>query len=265
MQLEVDGHQTYAATGGRPFGSAKPAAIFIHGAGMDHSYWQLQSRWFAWHGWSVVAVDLPGHGRSHGEPLTGIAGMGAWIGRLMDAAGVKTATLIGHSMGAAVALEAASLLPDRIDRLALLGASETIPVHPALLKAAAEDDPGAYDMMTAWGHGPGAKMGRNKVPGIWMLGGARELLARSKPGVLHAGLKACDDWRTGAAAAERVACPTVVVCGAQDVMTPLKKGRALAAKIADCRQVVIRDCGHMMLQEAPDASLDALIGSLQAV
>jgi pimeloyl-ACP methyl ester carboxylesterase len=265
MLLEVDGHQTYAATGGRIFDPAIPTAIFIHGAGMDHSYWQLQSRWFAWHGWSVLAVDLPGHGRSDGEPLTSIAAMAAWIGRLMDAAGVKTATLIGHSMGAAVALEAASLLTDRIDRLALLGVSETIPVHPALLKAAEANDPGAYGMMTAWGHGAGAKMGRNKVPGIWMLGGARELLARSRPGVLYAGLKACDDWQTGAVAAGRVACPTVAVFATQDVMTPLKKGRALAEKIADCRQVVIRDCGHMMLQEAPDASLDALIGSLQAV
>jgi len=265
MQFEVDGHQTYAATGGRPFDAAKPAAIFIHGSGMDHSYWQLQSRWFAWHGWSVLAVDLPGHGRSQGEPLTSIAGMAAWIGRLMDAAGIETATLIGHSMGAAVALEAAALLADRIDRLALLGVSEAIPVHPALLEAAAANDPGAYDMMTAWGHGPGAKMGRNKVPGIWMLGGARALLARSRPGVLHAGLKACDDWKTGAAAAGRIACPTVAVFATQDVMTPLKKGRELAAMIADCKQVVIRDCGHMMLQEAPDASLDALIGSLQAV
>ncbi len=265
MLLDVDGHQTYAATGGRPFDPAKRAAIFVHGAGMDHSYWQLQSRWFAWHGWSVLAVDLPGHGRSGGEPLTGIAGMGAWIGRLMDAAGVKTATLIGHSMGAAVVLEAAALLTGRIDRLAMLGIAETIPVHPALLKAAEADDPSAFDMMTAWGHGTSAKMGRNKVPGIWMLGGARQLLARSGPGVLHAGLKACDDWRTGAAAAGRIVCPTVVVCGTQDVMTPLNKGRALAARIADCEQVVIRDCGHMMLQEAPDASLDALIGRLQAV
>ncbi|MHA1529386.1 MAG: alpha/beta fold hydrolase [Alphaproteobacteria bacterium] len=265
MQLDIDGHQTYAATGGRPFDAAKPAAIFIHGAGMDHSYWQLQSRWFAWHDWSVLAVDLPGHGRSGGEPLDTIAGMAAWIGRLMDAAGVGTATLIGHSMGAAVALEAAALLSDRVDRLALLGVSEAIPVHPVLLEAAAANDPKAYDMMTAWGHGAGAKMGRNKVPGIWMLGGARALLARSRPGVLHTGLKACDDWRSGAVAAGRIACPTVAVFATQDVMTPLNKGRELAGRIADCKQVVIRDCGHMMMQEAPDASLDALIGSLQAV
>ena len=93
---------------------------------------------------------------------------------------------------------------------------------------------------------------------------ARELLARSRPGVLHAGLKACDDWRTGAAAAGRIACPTLVVIGTQDVMTPPKQGRALAGMIADCRKVVIRDCGHMMMQEAPDAVLDALIESLRS-
>jgi pimeloyl-ACP methyl ester carboxylesterase len=264
MQFEVDGHKVYAATGGRPFDPAKPAVIFVHGSGMDHSYWQLQSRWFAWHGWSVLAVDLPGHGRSEGEPLPSIAGMAAWVGRVMDAAGVKTATLIGHSMGAAVVLETAALLKDRIDKLALLGVSESIPVHPALLKAAEANDPKAYDMMTAWGHGAGAKMGRNQVPGIWMLGGARELLARNKPGVLHIDLKACDDWKTGATAAEQVACPTVAVFGTQDVMTPLKKGRALAAKIANCREVTLKDCGHMMMQEAPDATLDALIENLQA-
>jgi len=118
--------------------------------------------------------------------------------------------------------------------------------------------------MTAWGHGASAKMGRNKVPGIWMLGSARALLARNQPGVLYAGLKACDDWQTGVVAAGRIACPTVAVFGTQDVMTPLKKGRALAARIADCTEVVIRDCGHMIMQEAPDASLDALIVNLRA-
>lgn len=264
MQLDVDGYATYAANGGRPFDAAKPVAIFVHGSGMDHSYWQLQSRWFAWHGWSVLAVDLPGHGRSQGEPLASIAEVGAWIGRLMDAAGLKTATLIGHSMGAAVVLEAAALLGERVERLALLGVSEAIPVHPALLKAAEANDPKAYDMMTAWGHGSGAKMGRNQVPGIWMLGGARELLARNKPGVLYTDLKACDDWKTGPAAAERITCPTLVVIGTQDVMTPPKKGRALAGRIENCTEVTIRDCGHMMMQEAPDASLDALIENLRA-
>ena len=73
MQLTVDGHKVYAATGGRSFEPAKPAVIFLHGAGCDHTVWQLPARWFAWHGSSVLAVDLPGHGRSEGPPLGRIA------------------------------------------------------------------------------------------------------------------------------------------------------------------------------------------------
>ena len=68
MLLQVDGHGVYAATGGMPFDAARPTVIFLHGAGLDHTCWQLASRWFAWHGHSVLAVDLPGHGRSSGAP-----------------------------------------------------------------------------------------------------------------------------------------------------------------------------------------------------
>ena len=91
MLLEVDGKRVFAATGGRPFDAKRPAIVFIHGAGLDHVCWQLQSRWFAWHGWSVLAVDLPGHGRSEGAPLPSIAAMSDWIVRFMDAAGIERA------------------------------------------------------------------------------------------------------------------------------------------------------------------------------
>ena len=127
MELKVDGRKVYAATGGRPFDRAMPATLFLHGAGCDHTVWQLPARWFAWHGHSVLAVDLPGHGRSEGPPLASIADIGAWVGRLLDAASVETAALVGHSMGAAIALEAAAALGPASCALALLG---TAAVHP---------------------------------------------------------------------------------------------------------------------------------------
>ena len=61
MKIQLDGKTVFAATGGRPFDADKPAVIFLHGAGMDHTVWSLQTRYFAHHGWSVLAVDLPGH------------------------------------------------------------------------------------------------------------------------------------------------------------------------------------------------------------
>ena len=86
MQLAVDGRRVYAATGGRAFDRALPTTLFLHGAGCDHTVWQLPARWFAWHGSSVLAVDLPGHGRSEGPPFSSIADLGRWVAQLLDAA-----------------------------------------------------------------------------------------------------------------------------------------------------------------------------------
>src|SRR6185503_5346395 len=129
MELKVERRRVHAATGGRPFEAGKPTTLFLHGAGCDHTVWQLPARWFAWHGSSVLAADLPGHGRSEGPPLSSIADLGRWVGQLLDAAGIETATLVAHSMGAAAALEASAALGPRISRLALIATAAAIPVN----------------------------------------------------------------------------------------------------------------------------------------
>lgn len=264
MHLNVDGATVYAATGGKAFDVRKPVAVFIHGAGMNASYWSLQCRWFAWHGWSVLAVDLPGHGQSNGEPIGTVADMAAWLGRVMTAAGVARAALVGHSMGGAIAIEAAAMMPEHVSHVALLGAAPAIPVAATLLDAARTRPEVAYDMMVGWGHGPAAHLGRNQVPGIWMTGAAKALLGCNRPGVLATDLAACNAWKSGPDAARRISCPVVVVTGEQDVMTPRSRGQALAEMIPGARLVTVQKCGHMLLQEAPDAVLDALIVALGA-
>jgi pimeloyl-ACP methyl ester carboxylesterase len=259
MQLKVDGKQVYAATGGRSFDAAKPAIVFLHGAGLDHTVWQLPARSFAWHGHSVLAPDLPGHGRSEGPALGSLAEMAAWVGKLLDAAGVRQAALVGHSMGGAIAIEAAAALGERVSRVALLGTAGAIPVHRDLLVAAREQPDTAYRMMTAWAFGARAKTGGNPAPGLWMTGAAMALFARNAAGVLATDLEACNVWKSGADAARKLRCPALVLLGANDIMTPTKTGRELAGLIAGSRTVTIEDCGHMMLSEAPDAVLDALI------
>ncbi|KAB2918445.1 MAG: alpha/beta hydrolase [Hyphomicrobiaceae bacterium] len=260
MELNVDGRNIYAATGGRPFDATKPVVIFIHGAGQDHTNWQLPARWFAWHGHSVLAVDLPGHGRSEGPALRSVADMAAWVGLLMDAAGAERASLVGHSMGGAIAIEAAAALGERISRIALLGTALATPVNEALLTAARDAPEKAHQMITAWALGPAAKVGGNPVPGLWMQGGSMALLAGNRPGVLHAAFEACNNWKTGPEAARRIRCPTLVLIGANDAMTPPRIGQELARQIAGSREIIIPNCGHMMMAEAPDAVLDALIG-----
>src|SRR5262245_14715132 len=259
MELSVDGRMVYAATGGRPFDPAKPTVMFVHGAGMDHTVWQLPARWFAWHGHSVLAVDLPGHGRSEGPPLGTVAELAQWLGRVMDAARVEQAGLVGHSMGGAAALAAAAAQPGRVARLTLLGTAASIPVTPALLDAARVEPERAYRMMTTWSHGFAAKMGGHPVPGLWMTGGTYALFTRNEPGVLFTDLSACAAWSSGPDAAACVRCPALVVIAANDVMTPARNGEALARLIAGSHRVTLAGCGHMLVAEQPDATLDALI------
>jgi len=173
IELTVDGHNVFCTTGGQPFDPTKRAVILVHGAGMDHSYWSLQSRWFAWHDWSVLVPDLPGHRGSAGDPLPTIEAMAAWLGRLMDAVGLQTATLVGHSMGAIIVLQAAADMPERVNHVGLLGVADAIPVHPDLLAAARQNDPLAYDLVTSWGMAGGHTLVgiRIRVSGCWGPGG----------------------------------------------------------------------------------------------
>ena len=259
----VDGNKVFCATGGKPFDPKQKTVILLHGAGMDHSCWSLQSRWFAWHGWSVLVPDLPGHRGSEGKPLPTLQEMVAWLGRFMDKVGVKKATLVGHSMGAALAMQAAADLPNRVERLGLLGVADAIPVHPDLLEAARKNDPLAYDLVTSWGHGKGAHFGRNQNPGMWMLGGGRQLLARNRRGVLFNDLHACHQWKEGLTAAKNVKCRALIIIADNDQMTPAKRGKLVADTLEKSHAVFLKDCGHMMMQEQPDRTLDALIAEFQ--
>jgi pimeloyl-ACP methyl ester carboxylesterase len=262
MKLTVDGSSIFAATGGKEFDPDLPVVVFVHGAGMDRTVWSLQSRYFAHHGRSVLAVDLPGHGLSEGETLSSVEAIADWLVRLLDAAGVARAALAGHSMGAISALECAARHPERVRALALLGAAASMPVHPALLEAAAANDHLAVDLVTSWAHGATGHLGGNAAPGLWMLGGGARLLERAAPGVLHNDLAACAAYAGGADAAAKVACETLLVLGEHDRMTPFKAGGSLAARISGAEVAKIAGSGHMMMLEKSDATLAALKGFL---
>lgn len=258
MELTVAGHSVFAATGGRPFDPGLPAIVFVHGAGMDHTVWALQTRYFSHHGRSVLAIDLPGHGRSAGDALASIEAIADWLAELIAAAGCETAALAGHSMGAIAALECAARHPERIRSLALLGVAPRMPVHPDLLAAAEADDSRAFALITDWGHGQAAHLGGHPAPGLWILGGGERLLERARPGVLYRDLAACNDYARGEASAAAIGCPALLVLGSDDLMTPARAGRKLADLIPDGRAVTVSGAGHMMMIERSDDTLDAL-------
>lgn len=267
MEQLIFGHASYGYTGGKALDPALPAVVFIHGASQDHSCWALQSRWFAHHGYAALAPDLPGHGRSGGAPLATVEAYADWIAALLDAAGIRQAMLVGHSMGALVALEAGARHANRVARLALIGASVPMPVSEALLDAAQNDEPRAMAMINAWSHSQRGLVGGNTAPGMWMFGINRRLMERQHSGVMYNDLAACHAYAHGADAAAAVAagkCPTLIVAGSRDLMTPTRNTKALAQMLPHAKVVTLPGAGHAMMAEQPDALLDALIGFARA-
>ena len=264
MQIELNGQTAYAYTGGKPFDASLPCVVFIHGAQNDHSVWGLQSRWFAHHGFAVLAVDLPGHGRSAGKPLPTIADLADWIEMLLERVGAgdtaKNASLVGHSMGSLTALECASRHPARIARIALVGTAVPMPVSDALLGAAKDREPKAIAMINTWSHSPRGTIGGNTVPGMWLLGTSRRLMERQESGVLYNDLAACNAYTHGMEAAASVTCPALIIGGSRDLMTHPKAAAGLAATLSHARSVSLDGAGHALMAEQPDAVLDALRG-----
>jgi pimeloyl-ACP methyl ester carboxylesterase len=262
MDRQIDGARTFLADYGKTFDRSRPTVLFVHGAGMDRSVWPLQARHFAYRGWNALAPDLPGHGRSDGALRTSIPALADWLWDLVGALDARAVHLVGHSMGALIALELAARHRRKVAGLALLGAAPRMPVHPALLEAAAGPGPLAAELICDWGFGPAGRVGGHKAPGSWMLGHALRLLGAATGPRLHADLAACDAYRDGPDAAARVRCPTLIVAGAADRMTPARQAAKLAEAIRSADLVTLPDCGHMMMVEQPDATLDALSGLL---
>lgn len=262
MLIDVNGHPTYCYTGGKPFNAAQPTVVFIHGVLNDHSVWGLQSRWFANHGWNVLAIDLPGHCRSAGRPPKSVQEAAEFVLELLDTAGIEKAALVGHSFGSLIALEAAARAPERITHLALVGTACPMAVSPALLDSALNDPQRAIEMVNTFSHSLLAPPPSSLGPGTWLYGSSRALMRRvlasnREANVFHIGFKACNDYANGEAAMAAVTCPVLFLLGANDQMTPPRATKTLRGKAPGAKVVTV-NAGHALMSEAPDETLFAL-------
>jgi pimeloyl-ACP methyl ester carboxylesterase len=266
MKLVVDGRQAYAYTGGKPFDPELPCVVFHHGALHDHSVWTLLARWCAHHGFGVLAADHPGHGRSAGPPLPSVEALADWSAALLDAAGVQAATLVGHSLGALVALEAAARAPSRTTRLVMLGLAYPMKVSDALLASGRDTPMAAIDTVNTFSHSTTAAKPSYPGPGSWLHGGNRALMRRTFAGWTDTNLfvhdfRLCDQYRNGLQAAAQVTCPVTVVLAERDQMTNPKGAQELSQALS--ARVVMLPGGHSLMQEVPDAVLVALQDALR--
>ena len=268
MIVTVNGASTHAATGGVEPSGTDPVVVLVHGAGMDSTAWQLQTRYLAHHGFRSIAVDLPGHGRSQGQPLASIADMADWLADFIvvlntNLEGASPVHVVGHSMGTFIGLEIAARRPDLVCSLVLLGTADAMGVHPELLRTAAEDLPKAAALMASWSHDKPAHLGLNPTPGLWMLGGARALVENSEPGALAADFAACAAYQDATTTAAKVTCPVTVVVGMGDKMTPPRAAAKLVEQFDDPTVIHLADTGHSMMTESPRAVRKLLVEALR--
>lgn len=218
--------------------------VFVHGAGLNSSCWQSQIDFFP----DAVAVDLPGHGDSDGPPFDSIADYATWLGDEIRRTGSEPVTLVGHSMGSLVALEAAARNADMVARLVLIGTAASMKVNPRLREAAERRDATAGAMVIKWTLPDTSGYGR---PKRWVLALSNDFIQSAENGVMASDLTACDEYADAVAMAERIRCPVLLLLGEHDKMTPPSAAQPLAAALADARIVVITKVGHMAPQEKP--------------
>jgi pimeloyl-ACP methyl ester carboxylesterase len=252
MYFEVNGKRAFASTGGKTFDNAQPTVIFLHGSGLDHTFWGLQSRFFAFRKYSVLCPDYPGHSHSEGPALTSIEAMADWINDVVETVDAKDLSVVAHSQGCLVALEFASRHKDRLKSVSFVASGLATPVNAALIEAAEKNPEQAIAMMVGWGFGPAGHLHQGPIPGNSMIAGGRKIMGRNVPDELATDLRACNAYTNGKAAAAAIDCPRQVILAGKDRMAPRKAGMELVEHLNGPELTIIEESGHMVPQEAPN-------------
>ena len=258
QDIQVCGQPVAVALEGEP---TSPPLLLIHGAGHDHGVWDAVAPALAAAGHRVIAPDLPAHGASAGQALPDIDAMADWVLALADALDLDHFRIAGHSMGSLVALATAARAPDRVRALYLLGSLAPMPVAPFVLEAVRKDPPKAWALINKFSFAPAEVLGEERRRTLEA--GNHERMERNGSEALARDLAACNAWQDGLAAATRRDCPTLLLCGALDRMTPVKAvgplHEALQAGGGEVRRVELPGCGHAMQEEDPAAVVRALL------
>jgi len=261
VKIDIADRQIYAYTGGRPFDPRLPCVVFIHGALHDHSVWTMPARWLAHHGHAVLALDQPGHMRSSGPVCADIESLAQCLWDVLDAVGVKAVSLVGHSMGSLIALQAASQRAQCVRDLVMVGTSYPMTVSSALLQAAEQQPAQGIELVNQYSISTWAAKPGYPGPGFWLHGGNRALMHRVMASNRDVNLfshdfRLCDAYRGAEAAMPQVRARSHLVLGARDQMT-LPKASGLLQQGLNA-QVHTVAAGHSLMHEDPEDFLRVL-------
>jgi pimeloyl-ACP methyl ester carboxylesterase len=221
-----------------------PSLLFIHGAGSDASVWEAQAGFFAGRR-PAYRLDLPGHGGSSPEGEARISSYASWT-RLAASRlfADNPFVLAGHSMGGAVVLEIAVDPPDTLSGIVVIGTGARLAVTRAIFQMLREDPEVFYQTIGMFAFSPASspELRRRFVQAV-----------RQCPlQVVIDDFKACHGFDIRDRL-DRIRVPTLVLCGAEDQLTPQKYSADLRAGIVSSRLVTVPDAGHMVMTEQPAA------------
>lgn len=228
-------------------GEEKPSLLFLHGAGGTHRHWGKQTQGIG--DANRAALDLPGHGHSKGKGRQTIEEYADLVAEFVVALDLESPTVVGHSMGGAIALDLALRYGDRLGDLVLVGTGARLRVMPSLLQGLRGEYESTVDLLCGYAYGP--------LASEEMVRSGREEMMAIGPEVLLGDLLACDRFDVMGCLSE-VRLPTLVICGEEDQLTPLKYSQFLADHIPGARLVTIPEAGHMVMLEKPQETTDAI-------
>lgn len=234
--------------------ASRPPVVFIHGAGGTHQHWLYQVRDLPLS--PTYALDLPGHGRSAGPGRDRIEDYGDWLVAFLDAAGLQKAVLVGHSMGGAISQDVALRHPARVAGLGLVGTGARLRVAPAILEGTRQDPERVVGLICDWAFGP-------ETPPEMVRLGQRQMGA-TPPDVLYGDWLACDNFDVMDQTSS-ISAPTLVLCGTQDRLTPVKYSIYLRDQIPGATLHLVEGAGHNVMIERPEALVKALSAFLEAL
>lgn len=221
--------------------------VFVHGAGGSHLNWPPQLRRLA--AANTYALDLPGHGQSEGRGRTSISAYADFVAAVLESLGLEKATLVGHSMGGAIALDLALRYPGKLAGLVLVGSGARLRVAPAILDGIRQDFQAAVRLICDWAFAPEAPEQLKRI--------GRRQMEQTHPDVLYGDFAACDAFDVMDCLGE-IRCPTLAICGTADRLTPPKYSTYLRDHIPAAQLVLIEGAGHMVMLERPTAVAQAI-------